>query len=97
MSKSNDYYVRSQPKYVALDDEKIKKAKLIHEIKVFRDMLAHSILDMNEDTISRPIEEGISFIEFQIGKPITDEEFEEWEIKVNMVSSDISSLKSLLS
>jgi hypothetical protein len=38
----------------------------------------------------------VGFIQWQKGNPITDDEFQEWEVKANMLSSTLSDIKSLL-
>jgi hypothetical protein len=68
----------------------------LQKIQEFRNKLAHSILDVSESALSRPIEEGIGFIQWNSGEPITDSEFDEWEVRANMVSSTLTDIKRLL-
>ena len=62
----------------------------------FRNKLAHSVVDVSEQALARPIEEGIGFVEWKEGEPFTDARFQEWEVKANMVLSRLSDLKALL-
>ncbi|MFX0201614.1 MAG: hypothetical protein ACFFCW_36325 [Candidatus Hodarchaeota archaeon] len=68
----------------------------LQQIQEFRNKLAHSVLDVSDDALARPIEEGAGFIQWRKGAPVTDEEFEEWEVKANMLSSTLSDIKRLL-
>ncbi len=68
----------------------------LQQIQEFRNKLAHSVLDVSDEALARPLEEGVGFIQWKRGAPITDEEFQEWEVKVNMLSSTLSEIKRLL-
>jgi len=68
----------------------------LQQIQEFRNKLAHSVLDVSDEALARPLEEGVGFIQWQKGNPITDDEFQEWEVKANMLSSTLSDIKSLL-
>lgn len=68
----------------------------IAAIKQIRDMLAHSVLDFSDETLARPIEEGISFIGWDDSKPITDKDFEEWKSKATQISIDLMNLTNIL-
>lgn len=68
----------------------------LQNIQEFRNKLAHSVIDVSEEALARPIEEGIGFIQWGKGKPITDREFEEWEVRVNMVITTLLEIKRLL-
>jgi hypothetical protein len=70
--------------------------KDLTEIMKFRNKLAHSIVDVSEDALRRPLNNGIGFIEWKAGEPITDEQFDEWEIKATMVLDCIYDIKRLL-
>jgi hypothetical protein len=62
----------------------------------FRNKLSHSVVDVSDEALARPIEEGIGFIEWKGGLPITDNEFNDWEVKANMVSGCLGDIKRLL-
>jgi hypothetical protein len=62
----------------------------------FRNKLAHSVVDVSEQALARPLDEGIGFIEWKEGEPISDAEFEEWESKCEMVGSCLAEISALL-
>lgn len=68
----------------------------LSDIQTFRNKLAHSIVDASDSALSRPLEDGIGFVQWKGGKPITESEFNEWEVKANMVLSTLSDIKRLL-
>jgi hypothetical protein len=68
----------------------------LQSIQEFMNKLAHSVVDVSDEALHRPINEGIGFIQWKRGAPITDREFEEWEVKANMVSSILIDIKRLL-
>ncbi|MBI2256182.1 MAG: hypothetical protein HYU58_16285 [Proteobacteria bacterium] len=68
----------------------------LQKIQEFRNKLAHSILDVSEKALARPIEEGIGFVQWQAGKPMTEIEFNEWEVRANMALGTIKELEKLL-
>ncbi len=68
----------------------------LQSIQEFRNKLAHSVVDVSNDALRRPINEGIGFIQWKLGTPIIDKEFEDWEAKASMVSSALSDIKRLL-
>ena len=68
----------------------------LQNIQELRNKLAHSVIDVSDDALARPIEEGVGFVQWGKDKPITDREFEDWEVRANMVSSTLSDIKRLL-
>jgi hypothetical protein len=68
----------------------------LNDIISFRNKLAHSVVDVSEQALARPIEEGVGFIEWREGEPITDAEFQDWEVKAGMVNDCLSDVKQLL-
>lgn len=68
----------------------------LQKIQEFRNKLAHSVVDVSEAALSRPLVEGIGFVQWKQGQPITDQEFEEWEMRTNAVHSTLSDIKRLL-
>lgn len=84
----NDY-----PEYWEENKETLNNLRIIQE---FRNKLAHSVLDVSDEALLRPIEEGVGFVQWKKGKPITDKEFEDLEVKASMVSSTLSDIKQLL-
>lgn len=81
------------PRYWDQNGQFLKDLK---EIMEFRNKLAHSIVDVSEKALSRSIEHGIGFVEWKEGEPVTDEEFEGWEVRANMILSTLSDIKRLL-
>ena len=70
--------------------------KDLQNIQEFRNKLAHSVVDVSEKALARPIEEGIGFVQWADGEPVTDREFEDWEVRANMVYSTLLEIKRLL-
>jgi len=68
----------------------------LQSIQEFRNKLAHSIVDVSDEALSRPIEEGVGFIQWKEGTPITDKEFEDWDVRSNMVYSKLFDIEQLL-
>jgi hypothetical protein len=84
----NDY-----PRYWEEHDSFINDLK---EIQEFRNKLAHSILDVSDEALARPLEEGVSFVQWNKGAPITERVFNEWCVRANMVLSTLAEIKTLL-
>ena len=82
--------------YPAYWEENKEFLNSLQQIQEFRNKLAHSVLDVSDDALARPIEEGVGFIQWRKGTPITDGEFEEWELKATMLSSTLTDIKHLL-
>jgi len=68
----------------------------LRNIQEFRNKLAHSVLDVSDEALLRPLEDGIGFVQWKEGKPITDSQFNDWVVKANMISSTLSDIKHLL-
>ena len=68
----------------------------LQDIQEFRNKLAHSVLDVSDEALARPLDEGVGFVQGKKGSPITDKEFQEWEVKVNMLRSTLIDIKRLL-
>lgn len=62
----------------------------------FRNKLAHSIVDVSDEALERPLEEGVGFILWKKGLPITDEQVSDYEVTANMVSSCLIDVERLL-
>ena len=84
----NDY-----PGYWEENKEILKSLQIIQE---FRNKLAHSVVDVSDEALLRPIEEGVGFVQWRKGQPITDQEFEDLEIKASMVSTTLKDIMQLL-
>lgn len=74
------------------------KARLndLAEIQEFRNKLAHSVVDVSDEALKRPLEEGVGFVQWKQGKPITDREFEDFEVRANGILDAIGDIKKLL-
>ncbi len=77
-------------------DENREILKNLDQIMGSRNKLAHSVVDVSEAALARPLGDGVGFVDWNAGRPITDAEFEEWEVKANMVSSCLMDVKRLL-
>ena len=84
----NDY-----PRYWEENKEILTYLQNIQEV---RNKLAHSVIDVSDEALSRPIEEGVGLVQWRKGAPITDREFEDLEVRANMVISTLSVIKGLL-
>ena len=84
----NDY-----PRYW---DKNQKILKDLQAIQEFRNKISHSVVDVSEEALLRPIEEGVGFVQWKEGKPITDGEFEDLVVRANTVSSSLWDIKQLL-
>jgi len=81
------------PRYWEGNKEFLNSLQLIQE---FRNRLAHSVLDVSDEALERPLEEGVGFVQWRKGAPVTDEGFQEWEVKANMLSTTLLEIKRLL-
>lgn len=68
----------------------------LKQIQKFRNKLAHSILEISDETLARPLEEGVSFVQWDKGAPITEQELDDWCVRANMVLSTLTDIKRLL-
>ena len=84
----NDY-----PRYWEENKEILTYLQNIQEV---RNKLAHSVIDVSDEALSRPIEKGVGFVQWRKGEPITDREFEDFEVRANTVNSTLSGIKNLL-
>lgn len=84
----NDY-----PRYW---EENKKFLQDLNNIQEFRNKLAHSILDVSDEALARRIDEGVGFVQWKKGEPITDAEFQDWEVRANVLSSTLFDIKRLL-
>ena len=81
------------PRFWEENAEHLKELQVIQE---FRNKLAHSIVDVSEEALSRPLEEGIGFLQWKDGRLVTDREFDEFVVKANMVLSVLGDVRQLL-
>jgi hypothetical protein len=84
---------RDYPRYW---DEHSQFLQDLQRIQEFRNKLAHSIVDVSDAALARPLEEGIGFVQWNKGKPINDRESDDWEVRANMVISTLEEIKRML-
>ena len=77
-------------------DKNKEVLKNLDEIMSFRNKLAHSVVDVSDQALKRPLKQGIGFIEWRDGEPITDAEFQDWDVKANMVLSLLNDIERLV-
>ena len=76
-----------------------ENGKLLQDLQLlqsFRNKLAHSVVDVSPEALRRPIEQGVGFVQWEAGAPITEQEMDDWCVRANMVSSTLASIKALL-
>ena len=81
------------PRYWEENKEILENLQVIQE---FRNKLAHSVVDVSEEALARPIEEGVGFVQWKKGRPITEHEFQDLNVKANMVRSALNDIQHLL-
>lgn len=78
------------------EDEKEFLTKL-DDVQTFRNKLAHSVVDVSENALNRPIKEGVGFVQWKGGEPLTDQSFYEMNALASTIHSSLSDLRRLLS
>ena len=68
----------------------------LQQIQEFRNKLAHSIVDVSDDALHRPLERGVGFVQWKQGAPIPDEEFQRWEERASRIIEILIGIKRLL-
>jgi hypothetical protein len=68
----------------------------IQQLQSFRNKLAHSILDVSDEALARPIDAGVGFVQWKKGEPITEQDFDDWCVRANMVLGVLKGIKTLL-
>jgi len=68
----------------------------LQQLQEFRNKLAHSVLDVSDEALARPLEDGVGFLEWKKGVPITEQELDEWCARAQMVGSTLAGIKMLL-
>lgn len=77
-------------------DNNRKLLQDIQKLQELRNKLAHSIVDVSDQALDRPFEQGIGFVQWKGGTPITEQEFDEWCARANTVASALGDIKRLL-
>ncbi|AHF94058.1 hypothetical protein OPIT5_04105 [Opitutaceae bacterium TAV5] len=79
------YWEENKETLVAFDD-----------VQRFRNKLAHSRVDVSEEALARPLEQGVGFTDWKNSEPVTEAQFQDMIAKVNMIISCILEIKRLL-
>ncbi|MDB5490663.1 MAG: hypothetical protein JWO78_512 [Micavibrio sp.] len=58
--------------------------------------MAHAIVDVSEKALARPVNEGISFAGLENEYPITDQIFNDFEIRANEFLSSLNDMERIL-
>lgn len=95
-SKRDVLYRILKQHYPRYWEDNQKQLKAFDEIADFRNRLAHCVVDVSEEALSRPIEEGVAFIDRLDSDPITEDRFNSLEVMTNMLSSCLSDIRRLL-
>lgn len=85
-----------QKDYPQYWEENSAVLRRLDEIMAFRNRLAHSVVDVSDTALSRPIERGVGFVDWNRGEPITDEQFQEWEVAATMIGTCLVEIRRLL-
>jgi len=67
------------------------------DVADFRNRLAHCIVDFSEDAFSRPLDDGVAFVDRDDCTPITNRVYNDFEVKANMIHSCLNDIERLLS
>jgi hypothetical protein len=70
--------------------------KAFDEVADFRNRLAHCTLDVSNDALTRPVADGVAFVDRDDCTPITDRDFNDFEVKANMIYSCLHDIERLL-
>src|SRR5262245_32793458 len=81
------------PQFWAENSDTLKR---LDEIMTFRNRLAHSVVDVSDAALGRPLEKGVGFVDCNSGEPITDGQFQEWESAAAMIGSCLLDIGQLL-
>lgn len=68
----------------------------LQRLQEFRNKLAHSVVDVSDAALARPLEFGVGFVQWKAGEPITEQELDDWVVRANMVLSTLDEIKTLL-
>jgi hypothetical protein len=77
-------------------EENVQFLNDLTELQRFRNKLAHSVVDVSDAALARPIEQGVGFVDWKEGDPITDVEFDDWCARANMVATTLIEIRKLL-
>ncbi len=81
------------PRYWDREQEHFKE---FDDVANFRNRLAHCVLDVSEEALTRPIAEGVAFVDRDDCSPITERDFNNLEVKANMILGCLTDIERLL-
>ncbi len=97
LSRKKDILIKIvQADYPYYWEENREVLSAFQKVIELRNKLAHSIVDVSDVALARSIKEGIGFTDLDGGRPITEEEFNDWDIKATMINSCLRDIKRLL-
>ncbi len=82
--------------YPSYWDDHASFLKDIQQLQVFRNKLAHSILDVSDEALARPPEAGVGFVQWKGGEPVTEHELDNWCARANMIAGTLKEIRMLL-
>jgi hypothetical protein len=82
------------PRYWMENQEHLNRA--FCEVADFRNRLAHCVVDVSDEALARPIGEGVAFVDRDDCTPITDRDFNDFEVKANMILGCLNDIERLL-
>jgi hypothetical protein len=54
------------------------------------------VVDVSPAALARPIAQGVGFVQWKDGTPITERELDEWCVRATMVSGTLAGIRTLL-
>lgn len=67
----------------------------LSQLQAFRNKLAHSVVDVSDEALRRPLEQGVGFVQWKSGEPVTEEAMADWCARASTVLSALSSVRQL--
>jgi hypothetical protein len=68
----------------------------LQEFQALRNKLAHSVVDVSEAALARPLTDGIGFIQWKNAQPITEIEFNDWDARATTSYGLLRDIRQLL-
>lgn len=82
--------------YPSYWDREKEHFRAFDEVAEFRNRLAHCTLDVSDLALQRPKTDGIAFVDRDDCTPISDTDFNEYEVKANMIFTCLSEIEQML-
>jgi hypothetical protein len=77
-------------------DENQSLIKDLEQFQTLRNKLAHSIVDVSESALARPLVDGIGFVQWKNSQPITEQEFDDWDARAATSYGILRDMKQML-